>query len=28
MEKEHKLIQFMVDNTGLDLGAKIDEESL
>ena len=28
MEKEHKLIQFMVDNTGLDLGAKVDEESL
>jgi molecular chaperone GrpE (heat shock protein) len=28
MEKEHKLIQFMVDNTGIDLGAKADEESL
>lgn len=28
MEKEHKLIQFMIDNTGVDLGAKVDEESL
>ena len=26
MEKEHKLIQFMIDNTGMDLGAKADEE--
>lgn len=28
MEKEHKLIQFMIDNTGMDLSAKAEEESL